>query len=161
MIRFVFCFNVITLFLFLGMAVKSQGQQISSRGIISCSGLSSKNSHYSYEAILGQISPIETVIFDGQYLLRQGFLKGKKSKVLSRSVPFVSLYPNPNDGNFFIINLTSDLLKYEIRNSYCQLIIKDNLLLNENSVKTQLTSGIYFFIAIYDNKTHITRFIVR
>lgn len=153
-------FPCIVLILFLSLVYKVQAQKAYSHKILSSGGTISKKNHSSTTAILGQVSPIETFILDGQFLIKQGFLNGRSSIRFPKSEPLISLYPNPNDGNFSVSRLSNQSLTYEIRNNQGQLLQQDILLLKETSFKTYFPSGIYHFVARERNKFQAIKFLV-
>jgi len=153
-------FPCIILILLLSFVYKVQAQKPLSHKILSSGGSISKKNQSSTKAVLGQTSPIETISFDGQFLLKQGFLRGRSSIRIPNSEPLISLYPNPNDGSFSALRLSSQQLSYEIRNNHGQLLQHDILSLKETSFKTSFSSGIYYFVARDKNKIQAIRFLV-
>lgn len=153
-------FPCIVLILFLSFAYKVQAQKPYSHKILSSGGTISKKNQSSTKAILGQTSPIETISFDGQFLLKQGFLKGRSPIRIPKSEPLISLYPNPNDGSFSALRLSNQPLTYEIRNNQGQLLQQDILLLKETPFKTNFSSGVYYFLVRDKNKFQAIKFLV-
>jgi ELWxxDGT repeat protein len=111
---------------------------------------------------VGQLTKIGTNLFfaatdtDGQELFQ--YIPENLSVVNPNGLKSIVVYPNPSSGVFYVSNSLNQKLQFEIFDVLGKKI--DSGILNNNTVTTDLKSGVYF-LKLYDNENVTTKKIIK